>query len=123
MAKLYAVLDSYINPQVKFHDPTRLWNEKGISPEKIFTGPLPKYGFVFEEDLTSKIDAIYLSRIKELILSVEGVKEIRNLQLFKNGLPVFDNFVQLQKTEFPKIDYMDELTDTFESNLKLLKNN
>lgn len=123
MAKLYSVLDSYINPRVKFHDPMRLWNEQGIAPEKVFTGPLPKYGFVFEEDLTSKIDAIYLSRIKELILTVEGVKEIRNLQLFKNGLPVFDNFVQLQKTEFPKIDFMDELTDTFESNLKLLKNN
>jgi hypothetical protein len=123
MAKLYSVLDSYINPHVKFHDPMRLWNEQGISPEKVFTGPLPKYGFVFEEDLTSKIDAIYLSRIKELILTVEGVKEIRNLQLFKNALPVFDNFVQLQKTEFPKIDFMDELTGTFESNLKLLKNN
>lgn len=123
MAKLYAVLDSYINPQVKFHDPMRLWNEQGLSPENIFTGPLPKYGFVFDEDLTSKIDAIYISRIKELILSVEGVKEIRNLQLFRNGLPVFDNFVQLQKTEFPRIDYLDELTDTFESNLKLLKNN
>lgn len=123
MAKLYAVLDSYINPQVKFHDPMRLWNEQGLSPENIFTGPLPKYGFVFDEDLTSKIDAIYISRIKELILSVEGVKEIRNLQLFRNGLPVFDNFVQLQKTEFPRIDYLDELKDTFESNLKLLKNN
>lgn len=123
MAKLYSALDSYINPQVKFHDPMRLCNEQGIAPEKVFTGPLPKYGYVFEEDLTSKIDAIYLSRIKELILTVEGVKEIRNLQLFKNGLPVFDNFVQLQKTEFPKIDFMDELTGTFESNLKLLKNN
>lgn len=123
MAKIYAALDGYINPQVQFHDPMNLWKEQGFSPEEVFTGPLPKFGFVFEEALTEKIDAIYLSRIKELILSVEGVKEIRSLQLFKNGIPVFDNFVQLEKTEFPKILYLDELTETFQSKIQLLKNN
>lgn len=123
MAKIYAVLDSYINPQVQFHDPMNLWKVQGFSPEKVFSGPLPKYGFVFEEALTEKIDAIYLSRIKELILSVEGVKEIRSLQLFKNGLPVFDNFVRFEKTEFPKIHFLNELTDTFQSKVSLLKNN
>ena len=122
MAKIYASLDSYINPQVQFHDPVKLWREEGFSPEKVFTGPLPKYGYIFEDDLTSKLDAVYLSRIKELILSVEGVKEIRSLQLLKNGLPVFDNFVQLEKTEFPKIQYLDDLTENFTSKLQLVKN-
>lgn len=123
MAKMYAALDAYINPQVQFHDPMNLWKEQGYSPESVFTGPLPKFGFVFEEALTEKIDAIYLARIKELILSVEGVKEIRSLQLFKNGLPVFDNFVRFEKTEFPKITYLDEFTDAFQSKVLLLKNN
>lgn len=123
MAKMYAALDAYINPQVQFHDPMNLWKEQGFSPEAVFTGPLPKFGFVFEDALTEKIDAIYLSRIKELILSVEGVKEIRSLQLFKNGLPVFDNFVRFEKIEFPKITYLDEFTDAFQSKVLLLKNN
>lgn len=123
IAKIYAALDTYINPQVQFHDPMKLWKEQGFSPEKVFTGPLPKFGFVFEEELTAKIDAIYLSRIKELILSVEGVKEIRSLQLFKNDLPVFDNFVRFEKTEFPKIHYLDEFTDSFQNKVVLLKNN
>ena len=123
MAKMYGALDAYINPQVQFHDPVNLWKEQGFSPESVFTGPLPKFGFVFDEALTEKIDAIYLSRIKEIILSVEGVKEIRSLQLFKNGLPVFDNFVRFEKTEFPKINYLDEFTDTFKSKMLLLKNN
>ncbi len=123
MAKMYAALDAYINPQVQFHDPVKLWKERGFSPEAVFTGPLPKFGFVFDEALTEKIDAIYLARIKEIILSVEGVKEIRSLQLFKNGLPVFDNFVRFEKTEFPKINYLEEFTDTFESKVSLLKNN
>jgi hypothetical protein len=123
MAKMYAALDAYINPQVQFHDPVHLWKEQGFSPEAVFTGPLPKFGFVFEDALTEKIEAIYLARIKEIILSVEGVKEIRSLQLFKNGLPVFDNFVRFDKTEFPKINYLDEFTDTFQSKVSLLKNN
>ena len=123
MAKMYAALDAYINPQVQFHDPVNLWKEQGYSPEAVFTGPLPKFGFVFEEALTEKIEAIYLARIKEIILSVEGIKEIRSLQLFKNGLPVFDNFVRFDKTEFPKINYLDEFTDTFQSKVSLLKNN
>lgn len=123
MAKIYADLDRYINPQVELFDPMKLWKDEGFKPEQVFTGPLPKFGFIFENKLTAKVEAIYLSRIKELILGVEGVKEIRNLQLFKNGLPVFDNFVYFSKSEFPKIQYLDDLTESFQSQLSLLKNN
>jgi len=123
MAKIYANLDSYINPQVELHDPIKLWKEKGYKPEEVFTGPLPKFGFIFENDLSPKVEAVYLSRIKELILDVEGVREIKNLQLFKNELPVFDNFVHFNKTEFPKIQYLDDLTETFKTEIRLLKNN
>lgn len=123
MAKIYANLDSYINPQVELHDPVKLWKENGFKPEEVLTGPLPKFGFIFENDLTPKVEAIYLSRIKELILDVDGVREIKNLQLFKNGLPVFDNFVHFNKTEFPKIQYLDDLTEEFKTKVRLLKNN
>jgi len=123
MAKIYSNLDSYINPQVELHDPVKLWKEKGFAPEEVLTGPLPKFGFIFEHNLSPKVEAIYLSRIKELILEVEGVREIRNLQLFKNEIPVFDNFVHFNKTEFPKIQYLDELTEAFRTEVRLLKNN
>jgi hypothetical protein len=123
MAKIYSNLDSYINPQVELHDPVKLWKEKGFKPEEVLTGPLPKFGFIFENDLSPKVESIYLSRIKELILEVEGVREIKNLQLFKNEIPVFDNFVHFNKTEFPKIQYLDEITETFQTEVRLLKNN
>lgn len=123
MAKIYTDLDKYITPQVEIHDPMKLWKEGGLNPEQVFTGPLPKYGFIFEKNLTLKVEAIYLSRIKEIIFGVEGVKEIRNLQLFKNGLPVFDTFVYFSKSEFPKIQYLDEVTESFQSQLRLFKNN
>ena len=122
MAKIYSDLDSYINPQVELQNPMKLWKEQGFRPEEVFAGPLPKFGFIFDHDLTQKVEAIYLSRIKEIILGVEGVKEIKNLQLFKNGLPVYDNFVHFSKTEFPKIQYLDEHTEAFETQLTLLKN-
>ncbi len=123
MAKIYSILDSYINPQVELHDPIKLWKERGFKPEEVLTGPLPKFGFIFEHELTPKVEIIYLSRIKELILEVEGVREIKSLQLFKNELPVFDNFVHFDKTEFPKIQYLDELTESFKTEIRLLKNN
>jgi hypothetical protein len=123
MAKIYADLDGYINPQVELHNSMKLWKEDGLDPEMVFTGPLPKFGFIFENNLTPKVESIYLTRIKELILNVEGVKEIRNLQLFKNGLPVFDTFVYFTKFEFPKIQYLDELTEAFQTQLNLFKNN
>jgi len=123
MAKIYADLDSYINPQVELHNSMKLWKEEGLDPELVFTGPLPKFGFIFENNLTPKVESIYLSRIKELIFNVEGVKEIRNLQLFKNGLPVFDTFVYFTKSEFPKIQYLDDLTEAFQTQLNLFKNN
>lgn len=122
MAKIYADLDSYINPQVELHDPMKLWKEKGFNPTEIFAGPLPKFGYIFDNQLTQKVEAIYLSRIKEIILGVAGVKDIKNLQLFKNGLPVFDNFVHFSKTEFPKIQYLDEHSEAFVTELTILKN-
>lgn len=122
MAKVYANLDNYINPQVERHNPERLWKEEGYKPEEVFTGPLPKYGYIFENDLSPKVEVIYLSKIKELILSVTGVKEIKKLQLFKNEIPVFDNFVFFEKSEFPKIQYLNDLTDTFQTEIRLLKN-
>ncbi|GAB2610129.1 hypothetical protein [Belliella aquatica] len=123
MAKIYTALDSYINPQVELHDPIKLWKEAGYGAEQVLNGPLPMFGFIFDHELTPKIEAIYISRIKELILEVEGVKEINQLVLLKNGIPVFDNFVRFSKDEFPKIQYLDELTDTFQSFIHLLKNN
>lgn len=123
MAKIYAALDSYINPQVELHDPNRLWKEYGHRAEEVLNGPLPKFGYIFDNELTPKIEAIYTSRIKELILDVEGVKEINTLKLLKNGLPVFDNLVRFSKNEFPKIQYLDEITDALESYISLFKNN
>jgi hypothetical protein len=123
IAKIYAAIDKYLNPQVAFHDPFKLWQELGYAPDEIFNGPLPKYGYVFDDDLKPKVEAIYLSRIKELILSVEGVKEIRDIRLFKNGLPVFDGFIHFEQGEYPSIKYLDEVTEMFESGLKIYKNN
>lgn len=122
ISKIYANLDKYINPFVELHDPIKLWKEMDMPPEAVFNGPLPKFGYIFEKDLSPKVEAIYLSRIKEIILDVEGVKEVKNLSLFKNGIPVFDTFVNFKKDEFPKIQYLDEITEAFDSNLKVYKN-
>jgi hypothetical protein len=123
ISKIYASLDKYINPFVELHDPIKLWKEMSMPPEAVFNGPLPRYGYIFETDLSPKVEAIYLTRIKEIILDVEGVKEVRNLGLFKNGIPVFETFVNFKKDEFPKIQYLDELTEALDSNLKIYKNN
>jgi hypothetical protein len=93
LGEIYFAVDTFFSPPVRFYLLKELC-DKGVKPEIIFEGPLLKHGFIQDDDLqkTSLFSEVHVSDLYNLIMSIEGVKTIRYLQItnYLNGLPQTD---------------------------------
>ena len=93
LGEIYFAVDTFFSPPVRFYLLKELY-DKGVKPEIIFEGPLLKHGFIQDDDLqkTSLFSEVHISDLYNLIMSIEGVKTIRYLQItnYLNGLPQTD---------------------------------
>lgn len=95
--KLYTEIDKYISPVLQYHT-IQDYLDKGASPEEIYQGEIPfssngkeqpLYGFIdiHELQLLEKKTTIYYSDIYNIILSIDGVDEIKRFNfLNKDGV-------------------------------------
>jgi hypothetical protein len=90
LGKIYFYIDTFFSPPVRFYILKELF-EKGLPADIIFEGPLLKHGFILDADLQqqSLFEEVHASDLYNLIMSIEGVKTIRYLQItnYFSGLP------------------------------------
>ena len=90
LGKVYFYIDTFFSPPVHFYLLKELV-DKGLPVETIFEGPLLKHGFIIDEDLQKKslFTEIHVSDLYNLIMSIDGVKTIKYLQVtnYYNGIP------------------------------------
>ncbi|WP_373396442.1 hypothetical protein V8V91_17205 [Algoriphagus halophilus] len=91
-AEIYFTIENYLNPPVTFY-PLNQQLKKGIPVEEIFEGPKLGHGFIDTEELENAQlkKVIYASDIINLLMDLEGVREIKNFLMTKydtNGKPV-----------------------------------
>lgn len=91
-AEIYFTIENYLNPPVTFY-PLNEQLKKGIPVEEIFEGPKLGHGFIDTEELENAQlkKVIYASDIINLLMDLEGVREIKNFLMTKydtNGKPV-----------------------------------
>ncbi len=121
MAKIYSEIDNYINPEITSQDPFELINA-GVNTDDVFSGPRPVHGFIATENLRPKSDSLFVSRIKDIINKVEGVKNVANLKVLKKGIPVHEDQITFDNESFPIIEYPGDKSDS-EERIRLFKNN
>ena len=92
LAKIYHEIEKMINPKVQFFDEAEML-ERNHDLSNLYAGPDQKTGFIEVDQLTSKTNEIYVSELKELIESIEGVIEILSFNVFKNGIKIFEDLV------------------------------
>lgn len=82
--KIYAEIDEYISPVLQYHT-IQDFLDKGKSPEYIYQGELPLYGFIDIQELHSleKKTTVYYSDIYNIILSIEGVAGIKKFEFIE----------------------------------------
>lgn len=121
MAKIFTEIDYYINPEIKMENPFDLIAE-GVAPEIVFQGPRPLHGVIHAHQLKPKTDAVYISRIQNIIAHIDGVKGVGTIQVLKKGLPVHENLISFDSDTFPSIEFQ-SLQHDYAHQLKLFKNN
>ncbi|GAB4411253.1 MAG: hypothetical protein OHK0039_16280 [Bacteroidia bacterium] len=111
---LFAVAEA-LTPQVRFYTFDEL-REQGADLSSIFDGPLPRHGFIRDEDLAaSELDdlrTLYPSRLVQLIGQVDGVLSVEDFQLVINGSPVRQERVRLESLRYPELYVQALLTET-----------
>ena len=80
LQKIYDTLDEYISPNIYYHSMAELL-EKGKSPEEIYQGVLPRWGFIDPEELSrhKPKKELFTSDIASMLLKIDGIKSIRHL--------------------------------------------
>lgn len=80
LQKIQDSLDAYISPNIMLHSLAELI-EKGKSPEEIYQGVLPRWGFIDTDELASHRPKkeLFISDIASLLLKINGVKSIHHL--------------------------------------------
>ena len=56
------------------------------------------------KDLKNKTNEIYISEIKELIENIEGVVSVDQIDIFKNGIKVFDDLIPFGDDSYPSLE-------------------
>ncbi|MEN2280586.1 hypothetical protein AAGF08_00510 [Algoriphagus sp. SE2] len=91
-AEIYFTIENYLNPPIPFYSLSDQL-KKDIPVEEIFEGPKLGHGFIDTGELENAQlkQVIYASDIINLLMDLEGVREIKNFLMTKydkNGKPV-----------------------------------
>ena len=111
LAEILFLVEEHLNPSIKFHTLEDLI-EEGYLVDDIFDGPLPVHGIVKKSDLAPIRQEVYVSKIIELIQSVEGVRRISYFRIDQNGIPIDGDVIMLRTNTYPVLD-MDTIDDRF----------
>ena len=102
LAEIYHKLDNLFNPEIILNDLEKM-KKIGYDDNEIFSGPQSKFGYIDSNDLSHKTNSIYSVEIKELIESVKGVVNIKEIKIFKNGIHVFDDLITFNENSYPSL--------------------
>lgn len=81
-AKVLRTIDNYFSPSLKFYSLKQMV-EKGYTSDQIFDGPVLENGFIDAQELknTELRTEVRLSDIMNLIMSIDGVKVIKEITI------------------------------------------
>ncbi|MDP4843976.1 MAG: hypothetical protein NWR83_05905 [Salibacteraceae bacterium] len=92
-------VESYFNPRIKFHSLDVL-KESGKGLDEIFDIPSYKHGFIKKNELKPKQNQFYSSKIEDLILEIRGIRALKKLVIFQDGIPVTGDTIKISENDF-----------------------
>jgi hypothetical protein len=80
LTEMFGVINNYVSPSLDFHTLPEML-KKGKSPEEIYQGLVPRYGFIDLDELEhfDKKKSLYTSDLLNLLMKIKGVKSIKRL--------------------------------------------
>lgn len=107
IARIISKLLDHFAPQISLYNLDEMV-AKGYTYEDAFNNPPVENGFVLDEELEksalNKVSKIFKSDIIKLISETEGVEEVINFAILKNGKEVKSELIQLDDNKIPNLD-------------------
>jgi hypothetical protein len=101
IAELYFQLEEYFNPKVKWNSLESL-QKKGYDNTAVFDTASWKCGFLETGLSSGESQCFTLPNIQRCMLSVPGIRHVRDLKIFKNGILVSQDLVTIDKGHYVK---------------------
>ncbi|HKI88203.1 MAG TPA: hypothetical protein VKA38_04190 [Draconibacterium sp.] len=91
-AKILRAIDNYFSPSVMFYSLRQMF-DKGYTTDQIFEGPVLNHGFIDPNELKAAglRTEVRLSDIMQLIMNIEGVKNIKDISINDCSDPLNEN--------------------------------
>ncbi len=99
LAEVFFELENYFNPPVKFATLNELEAE-GEGLEDIFNIASHKHGFIEKEQLDVQRKEYYVSKIADCILSIKGVRNLRDLNVVKDDIPIYGDIISVSENRY-----------------------
>ena len=122
LAEVYQKIEIAINPSVTFYDYDDMIN-KGYTALDLYTGPPTQNGFIDFKELKGKTNEIYISEIKELIENTEGVISVDKIDVFKNGIRIFEDLISFGEDNYPSLEKNIQNYNTASDKMIFYRNN
>lgn len=113
-------LQHFINPSVRRNSLEELL-EEGLSYNQIFDGPVPKNGFIRDEDLKPLTTEIYVSRLSKIIQGIPGVMSVTNLVVIKDDTKIQGDLIPIDENMFPILDMNLAISEEDDDPIKIIK--
>ncbi|MEM7106096.1 MAG: hypothetical protein AAF502_23390 [Bacteroidota bacterium] len=111
LAGILHVLSQTLNPSIRLRTLEELLDE-GYTMDKAFDGPMPKHGFIVEEDLKPLSREVHISKLAKMISNVDGVRNVTKLKVRKGGFIVTGDVIRFEDNQFPVLDLESNLAIT-----------
>lgn len=119
-ASILNAVDGYLAPAIRFYHPDELL-KVGFSMEHIYDGPQPQYGFLNPSELPERRDLIFTATIKQIILNIEGVQDLQDFTVYKNGIKSFDENLTFEEGVYPVLGNLSSFLENEKYRLEFFK--
>lgn len=103
LSELFNRIDNYFNPPVEFQSFEDLIKQ-GDDLSDIFEMPSYTHGFIKVSKLHHKQYEFYISKIAELISSIPGVRNVKDLIILKNGIRIYGDSIKIDEGTFASLN-------------------
>ena len=123
LANIFHEVEKRLNEKVKYVG-LEFFDGKEVGLEHIYQGVETKNGIILDQNLQEKTNQIYVSEIIEIIRNIEGVINIKDFVIFKNGIKIFDEIIPFSENSYPSLEELDTFfSENSESEINFIRNN
>ena len=101
--QIVSLIEAYFSPSPQYNTLSELLDDR-VDKDQIYNGPLLNNGFAVDFKSSSLRKKIYTSDVLNILMSLDGVKNLKKLELKDETGEIFNWIYNVKKGKVPRID-------------------